>query len=107
MKQTLTTNQIADALRQDPYAGWSYKGALALAEYLEELEADLGEEMELDIVALRCDFSEYDSAREAAVDFGYTLESEDDIAQDDEALEWLDDNTYVITFGGGVIVRSF
>lgn len=42
MKKTLSTYDIANALHQDKYAGWSYAGAKALAEYLEELER-LGE----------------------------------------------------------------
>ena len=61
MKTTLTTRQIVDALGTDKNANWSYQGASALAEYLEEIEGDTGEELELDVVAIRCDYSEHPS----------------------------------------------
>jgi len=107
MKQTLTTDQAADLLVADTNAGWSYEGAFALVEYLENLEDDTGEEMEFDAVALRCDFSEYESAREAAEEYGWEPDEDADEDAEEAALEWLNDRTTVITFGGGVIVRQF
>jgi hypothetical protein len=120
MKQTLTTSEAADILFADKNAGWSYAGARALAEYLEELEESTGEEMELDYVAIRCDFSEYDSALACAMEYGWNheadlLDSDDNIRPDDEieeenqerALKWLQDRTQVIEFDGGIIVSSF
>ena len=86
MKQTMTTYDIADELRRDENANWSPAGALALAEYLEELEADTGEEMEFDRVAIRCDFSEYKSLREWAEEyFGWWPEWASKIGLDAEA----------------------
>ena len=105
MRQTLTTNQAADLLVADDHAGWSYAGARALVEYLENLERDTGE-IEFDRVALRCDFSEYESAREAAEEYGW--EPDEDAEEAEEAArEWLNDRTTVIEFSGGVIVRQF
>lgn len=46
MKETLNTYEIADRLFRDENAGWSYNGAKALAEYLEQLEQDCVEELE-------------------------------------------------------------
>ena len=60
MKNTLNTYEITDALLKDENAAWSYDGAKALAEYLEELRDDCGVELELDVVALRCAYSEHD-----------------------------------------------
>ena len=108
MKQTLTTNQAADLLVADDNAGWSYAGALALVEHLEAVENDTGEAIEFDRVALRCDFSEYESAREAAEEYGWEPdEGADSDAAEESALEWLNDRTTVIEFSGGVIVRQF
>ena len=59
IKTTLSVSQLADELRDDENAGWSYVGAYVLAEYLENLSENLGEDIEADIVAIRCDFSEY------------------------------------------------
>ena len=109
MKKTLTTDQAADLLVADDNAGWSYAGASALVEYLENLEEDTGEEIEFDRIAIRCDFSEYESAREAAKEYGWEPDedADSDDAEEAAALEWLNDRTTVITFGGGVIVRQF
>ena len=108
MKKTLSTSEASDLLVADKDAGWSYAGARALVKYLENLEDDTGEEIEFDRVALRCDFSEYESAREAAEEYGW--EPDEDADSDDAeeaAAEWLADRTTVITFNGGVIVQQF
>ena len=108
MKKTLTTNEVADLLRADEYANWSYAGAYALAEYLEELEESTGEEMEFDRVAIRCDFSEYPSAAEAAADYSFDPpEDADEDEAEKAALEYLHDNTQVIEFDGGIIIQQF
>ncbi len=59
IKNTLSVCQFADLLRADEYASWSYCGAEVLARYLEDLSEDAGEDIESDVVAIRCDFSEY------------------------------------------------
>jgi hypothetical protein len=94
--ETLNTSQIANALRQDQYAAWSHEGARALAEYLEELAENMGEPMELDVVAIRCDFSEYASIEDVIKEY-----------EDIKDLEDLRDNTTVIEFDGGLIVQGF
>ena len=101
MKQTISTREAANILFNDEYGGWSYQGALAMAEYLEQYEEDTGEELEFDPVAIRCDFGEYESALEAAQD--YT----DSIGTEKEALEYLEDRTSVICFDGGIIIQYF
>jgi hypothetical protein len=122
MKKTLTTSDIAHALKSDGNASWSWNGARALAEYLEELEQDLGEETELDIVAIRCDFSEYGSLEEwvgyyfanhlnAVSALGLTLddgEIVEDSEEIDEAIrDYIQDHGHLIEFDGGIIVSGF
>ena len=108
MKQTLTTDQAADLLIADDNAGWSYAGARALVEHLEATEEDTGEEIEFDCVALRCDFSEYPNAREAAEECGWEPDEDADSEDAEEAaLEWLNNRTTVITFNGGIIIQQF
>lgn len=81
---------------------FSYKGKRALFDYLERLEEDTGEETELDIVALCCEYTEYDGALEAAKEY------DEDIETEEEAREYLNDNTQVIDVdGGGVIIQNF
>ena len=106
MKQTLTTDQATNLLIADSNAGWSYAGARALVEHLEATERDTGEEIEFDRVALRCDFSEYESALEAAEEYGFEPDEDDDSAEE-AALEWMHDRTTVIEFSEGVIIQRF
>jgi hypothetical protein len=118
MKQTLTTHDIIIALRGDENAHWSFCGAVALAEHLEDLERDLGEETEFDACAIRCNFSEYRDPIEWAVDyFGGKKEAMDklgleslDIGEDldvQACRDYIQDRGTLIEFDGGIIVSSF
>jgi hypothetical protein len=106
MKVILSTNEITNELCRDEFAGWSYNGARALAEYLEEYEQSTGEEIEFDPVAIRCEFTEYENVNEAAAQYtpvywGLTYTDKKG------ALEYLQDHTTVIEFDGGVIIQDF
>jgi len=101
MKTLLNTYDVANALAKDEFANWSQNGALALAEYLEEYEESTGEDLEFDPIAIRCEFSEYESAIEAAAQYTSKFTNEAG------ALEYLRDHTTVITYDGGVIIQDF
>jgi hypothetical protein len=111
MKQTLTTSQVADLLHSDSNANWSYAGARALAEWLEEMEESTGEETELDVVAIRCDFAEWKSLEEWAADYfsGDWRESIpcDEGGEEEAIRDYIDGNGHLIEFDGGVIVSGF
>ena len=113
MKLTLTTSHATDLLKADTNARWTHSGAWALVEHLEQLEEGCGTELEFDAVAIRCDYSEYASALEAADDYGYEPnpnlgeEAQDDDDKEASALDWLCDRTDVITFPKGIIIRNF
>lgn len=115
MKMTLTTTDIARELSGDENANWSWEGAHALADYLEDYEESTGEEMELDIVAIRCDFSQYDSlqdwAKEYFGEWRVELDIDADIDDDNELdgliRDYIQDRCTLIEFDGGIIVSSF
>lgn len=124
MKTTLSTSDIARGLQADDNANWSWAGARAMAEYLEEYEESTGEELEFDRVAIRCDFSEYESLVAWATDYfggdeqaaevlGLSLDmSGDEIEEADEERdetirEYIRDRGELIEFAGGIIVSSF
>lgn len=94
MKQTINEYQFADAFRSIRPDNFSYEGLKALYEYLEQLGEDIGEEIELDVIAICCDYSEYTSDN-IQVDFQHIDEvvEADDI---DDALEALQDHTTVL-----------
>jgi hypothetical protein len=108
MKITLSTNAAANMLWADKEAGWSYRGARALVRYMEELEEDIGEEIEFNVVDLSSDYCEYDSSVEAAKEYGYEPdldENKEDL--EDPAADWLCERTTVIEFDGGIIIQRF
>ena len=88
----------------------------ALFEYIENYEEDTESRVELDVVGLCCEFTEYTTAVEAASDYGFTTELEADDyedaesyedAKESEAREWLEDRTIVIDFDNGLIIQNF
>ena len=120
MRITLSTYEAANYLMQDEYANWSYPGAFALVEYLEEMEEDCDTAIEMDVVAIRCDYSEYESliewAREYFADWTAEFsdgpeedESADEYGErvDEEIREYISDRGQLIEFDGGIIVSSF
>jgi hypothetical protein len=117
MKATLSTMQAADMLRRDENANWSNRGARALVEYLEQIEEDTGTDMEMDIVAIRCDYSEYASLVDWAVEYFGTKEdaafeilgrNSADIEDDEDAIrDYINNRGALIEFPGGIIVSSF
>lgn len=115
MKETLTTGNAASRLYEDGNAGWSYAGAWALVEYLEELEDEIGE-IEFDVVALRCEYTEYGSAEEAVEacnsDDYEDLKAQSDGDADDLkelCMEYLQKHTTVILIpeSDGVIIQNY
>ena len=110
MKETLTTSNASHILYADTNAGWSWDGAKALVEYLEQLEEDMGEEIEMDFIAIRCEYTEYSTAQEVLENYAPDFEYDEDDDEDEKetaAVEWLQDRTTVIVFSGGVIIQDF
>jgi hypothetical protein len=71
MKQSINEYQFRDAFhKMGRGEQFSYDGLTALYNYLEQYEDDIGEEIELDVIALCCDFTEYDSLEEFQADYG-------------------------------------
>ena len=91
--QTVNKNQFIDNLLADDYASWTYEDAGALFDYYEQFSDDTGEDVELDRVALRCEWTRADSIDEV-------IEEYDDI----ESMEDLEDRTQVIEHEGGVLL---
>ena len=95
MKQSVNMYDFERAFKRFERDNFSYDGLKALFEYLEEFEDGTGEEVELDVIALCCDYMEYDSLNEYNNDYG-TKYSEIDAIQDDTTLIKIDDNSFII-----------
>ena len=93
MKKTLTLNDFRNMIVDfGRSANFSYHGAEILFNALEMLEEDSGEEMEADIIALCCDFTE-----EPLKDWAENYRDED-IKQLNQAeqLEHLENDTWLL-----------
>lgn len=101
MKITVTESMFKDQFKAYGRAdNFSSAGLSALYAYLEELENITCEELELDVIAICCDYSEA-SYEEIADDFNLDLSSCDDIDEEfDAVLDWLNDETVVIHCDG-------
>lgn len=123
MKITLNTYEAADLLLNDENANWTRSGSLAMVRFLEDLEEDLGEEIELDVVAIRCDYSEFASLQLWLCEYygaglhsalkraGIDDDELDELENDDVIDHWIrshiQDHGQLIEFNGGIIVSSF
>ena len=96
MKTTVNQFEFVDSFKQ---AGredqFSYKAKIALFEYLEELENDCGTEMELDVIALCCEYTEYEDIEEFNNDYGLNCESLEDIQYHTTVIN-IDNTSFII-----------
>lgn len=109
MKQSINFSQFCDAFRDmGRKDNFSYDGLRALFDYIEDLDDQCETDTELDVIALCCEFSEYDSASECAL--GYDWSDDEDLDHDDKelsALDYLNNHTLVIPFNSGIIIQDF
>ncbi len=89
---------------------FSYAALRAIFDYITEIEEG-GEEIELDVISICCDWCEYDSAMEAAQAYGW--KPDNDISQDGnecdgDAMQFLRNETQVRELkGGAVVIQNF
>jgi len=94
MKTTLTTTQATDMLMKFEAFGTgsdAYSLCYTMAQYLEEYEELLDVEIDLDPVAIRCEYRAI-TLDEAVSDYQIPPHLDDD----EDVLEWLNDRTVVI-----------
>jgi len=85
MKQSVNFNQFCDSFSESYQKNFSYEGKKALFNYLEEYEDGTDEEIELDPVALCCEYTEYKNIKELQNSY-----------PDIESIEELEEHTQVI-----------
>ena len=120
IKETVLLHTFRDRfISSDSYRNnFTYEGLEALYDYLEQYSEDIGQEIEFDMIALCCEYSEYKSAWEAMEQYQLddmpTVENSEGMdlveiqdASEALALEWLEEKTQVISFDGGIIILQF
>lgn len=96
MFSTITQSMFIDEFRahgrQDQF---SYKALVALYAHMVDMEEQTGEELQLDVVGLCCEFTEYEDLQEYNADYN-TGDPEDA-----DTMEDIEDKTNVIRIGKG------
>lgn len=98
MKRTIGVYDFIDEFRGGQYKNnFSYEGLKALFEYFENYEEETGKEIELDVVAIACDWTEYENLEEIKENYSCI-----------ETLEDLYSYTSVIEVDNGdIIIMDF
>lgn len=84
-------------------SNFSYEGLEALFNYLEDLERDLGETMELDVVGLCCDYAE-DTVEGIIESYSIKVDGLDDAEKEEAVASYLQENTTICGAFDGVFV---
>ena len=95
MKQSVNEYDFLKAFKECRPNNFSRAGLFALYDYLEELYADTGEEIELDVIALCCEYAEYDSLAEFREDYGEDYNTMQDIEYHTTVI-MIDNESFII-----------
>lgn len=109
MKTTINLLQFREAfINRGRGNQFSNEALEALYNYYTDLEDSIGEELELDVIAICCDWTEFDS-EELVNEFLYLLEDENLEGEDIEELliNELRDYTIILELSDTVLVSIF
>lgn len=107
MKTTVNFYTFRDAFQRIRPDNFTSEGLSVLWDYLEQYEEDCGEELELDVIAICCDFSE-DKWKSIASDYRIEIdENENEEEQQEQVRQYLEDEGVLIgEVEGGFVYRS-
>ena len=95
MKQEVYFEDFCDAFKtMNRDNNFSYDGKRALFDYLEEYEESTGESVKLDIIALCCEYTEYESLKELQTNYT-DIESMEDLEEKTQVIK-IDDDRLII-----------
>jgi hypothetical protein len=107
MKTTVSEYQFVDSFRLcGRETQFSVNARRALFAHFEAFEEDTGTEITLDPIGICCEFAEYPSAKEAAMDYGFEWKNTV-LTREEASLEWLREQTQVVEFDGGLVIQQF
>lgn len=98
MKQTVYLEDFRRAFQSTRPNNFSYEGLIALYNYFQNLEDDIGEELDLDVIAVCCDYSEYKNFQELKSNY-LNIKTLEDLRERTEIIPIEDTE--------GFIVRNF
>ena len=97
MKITINEYQFEQAFKNAGRGNqFSYEALKALFEYLQSYEDDGGEEIELDVIALCCEFTEYEDIEDFQSTYGTEYETLEDIEYQTIVIPIASTNGFII-----------
>lgn len=88
MKEEITFSVFCDRFRDmNRDNNFTYEGKRALFDYLESYEEDTDSKIELDIIALCCEYNEYQDLNEYLNDYSTDIDKEDYEEDEEEAFK--------------------
>ena len=96
MIQTINKSEFTSAFHRAGRGDqFSYEGLIALYDYLEDYEDSTSEQIELDVIALCCEYNEYEDLAEFQEDYSEDYESIEDIEGETQVI-MIDDDAFII-----------
>lgn len=109
MKQTINLYQFREAFqRMDRGEQFSYEGLEILFDWFEDLEIMQDQEIELDVIAICCEYSE-SSIEQIIRDYSVDIEGVEPEEVDAFILDYLNDRTIVlgVCLDGAIVYQQF
>ncbi len=98
MFQHISEYDFIRAFEQVRPDNFSRAGLSALYDYLEDYEDSTGEQIELDVIALCCEYNEYEDLAEFQEDYGDDYQSIEDIERETTVITVDDDGFIILQF---------
>ena len=95
MIDTVNFSQFCDAFSENRKDTYTYEGKQALFDYLEQYEEDTGEQIELDIVAICCDYTEFEDFEELKANYN-DIEDMNDLRDHTQVIEIENTDRFII-----------
>jgi hypothetical protein len=96
MIQTITKSDFTTAFHKAGRGNnFTYEGLSALYDYLEQYEEDTNEQIELDVIAICCDYNEYEDLAEFQEDYGEDYQTIEQIEHATQVI-MIDDNSFIL-----------
>ena len=108
MKQTVNKSDFINQFRvMNRLENFSYEARSLLFDYLEDYEESTGEELEMDVIAVCCEYSE-DSPEDIAANYDIDVDGMDEDEIKNAVMNYLNDNTQVIgETPSGIVYQQF
>ena len=95
MYKYITFCSFCDSFSTERENTFTYDGKLALFNYLERLEEETDTTIELDIIALCCEYTEYENLEELQKDYS-DIESIEDLQNNTQVIEIPNSESFII-----------